>query len=894
MVQGSRDSFGLARTLEVHGERYRYLALPEAERAGLGEVSRLPVSLKALLENLLRHEDGEVVSPEDIRALAAWAQGRRAGREVAFHPVRVLMPDSSGIPLLADLAAMRDAMAALGGDPARVDPRVPLDLVVDHSVMVDVAGTPGAVRRNLEAELARNGERYAFLRWARQAFTGLRVVPPGTGICHQVNLEYLARVVWTEERDGERLAFPDALVGMDSHTPMVNGLGVLGWGVGGIEAAAAMLGQPIALCIPEVVGVRLVGRSRGHVTTTDLALTLTERLRAKGVLARFVEFCGPGVARLTLPERATLANMAPEYGATVALFPIDRETLRYLSLSGRSRAHVRLVEAYARAQGLWLEEATPEPAFTDVLELDLGAVEPSLAGPRRPQDRVPLAQVPASFRRELEGTLGAGSPAALDAATPERPPFRHGDVVLAAITSCTNTSNPSVMVAAGLLARNAVARGLRAKPWVKASLSPGSRVVTDYLAAAGLQPHLDALGFNVVGYGCMTCMGNSGPIAEEIAREIEERGLTVVAVLSGNRNFDARIHPSARASYLASPPLVVAYALAGSILVDLAREPLGHDLGGDPVYLRDIWPGDEEVRATIGRTLSAQMFRRRYASVFEGSEGWRRLPGGDGLTFAWDPASTYIRRPPFFEGMRREPRAPADVRGARPLLLLGDGVTTDHISPVSAIHPDGPAGRYLQGLGVAPRDFNAFASRRVNHEVMIRGTFANLRLRNEMVPGREGGLTLHMPDGELMTVYEAAIRYREEAVPLVVVAGREYGAGSSRDWAAKGTRLLGVRAVIAESFERIHRANLVGMGVLPLEFRDRMNRNTLGLDRSDTFDITGLAEGLQPRAEVECMVRRRDGTTLRVPLLCRIDTVRELAWYRNGGVLDHVLRALLA
>ena len=897
-------------TLRAGGRDYRYLSLPATERAGLAGISRLPASLKILLEGLLRHEDGRRVEARHVRALAGWTEARRAAGEIPFMPVRVLLPDSSGIPLLADLAAMRDAMRTLGGDPRRVDPRIPIDLVIDHSVIVEHAGRPDALRLNMALELERNRERYAFLRWAQQAFGNFRLVPPGNGILHQVNLEVLASVVRAVERDGRLIAMPDTLVGMDSHTPMINGLGVLGWGVGGIEAAAAMLGQPMQLRIPDVVGCRLTGRTRPGVTTTDVVLTLTQRLRGHGVVDAFVEFCGPGIASLALPQRATLANMAVEYGATTAFFPIDAETLRYLAVTGRGDAQVALVEAYAKAQGLWFEPGVDEPVFTQVLEYDLGEVEPCLAGPRRPEDRVPLSQVPADFERALArlgraaapasppavggGAAGPAGAASADAGSADARAanLRDGDVVIAAITSCTNTSNPSVLMAAGLLARNAVARGLRARPWVKTSLTPGSRIVTDYLAQAGLQPALDALGFQPAGYGCTSCMGNSGPLDEAVAAQIRERGLVATAVLSGNRNFESRIHPLARTNYLASPPLVVAYAIAGTVRIDLACEPLGHDPDGVPVYLRDLWPDDDEVNDAVSRFVTRGLFEARYGPGFSGSSEWDRLEAAAGERFAWPARSDYLRRPPFFDGQGRTPAPIADIVGARPLLMLGDSVTTDHISPIGAIPADSPAGRHLIEQGVAPRDFSFYGARRVNHDVMIRGTFANLQVRNELVPGTEGGVTRHMPDGATMSVHEAATRYRADGVPAVVVAGRDYGVGSSRDWAAKGTRLLGVRAVIAESFERIHRANLVGMGVLPLEFPAGTTRRTLGLTGEETFTVRGL-DGVTPLATVDCVIARADGSTVTVPMRVRIDTAVEGDWYRHGGVLNFVLLELL-
>ncbi|HXV23471.1 MAG TPA: aconitate hydratase AcnA [Alphaproteobacteria bacterium] len=888
------DSLKTRRTLSVAGRSYDYFSLAAAGNAVGADFTRLPVSLKVLLENLLRHEDGRTVRVDDVRAMAEWLKARSSTREIAYRPARVLMQDFTGVPAVVDLAAMRDAMERLGGDPERINPLSPVDLVIDHSVMVDVYGKPSAFARNVEIEYERNLERYAFLRWGQTAFADFRVVPPGTGICHQVNLEYLAQTIWSsKDQEGRQLAYPDTLVGTDSHTTMVNGLAVLGWGVGGIEAEAAMLGQPVSMVIPEVVGFTLTGRLREGSTATDLVLTVTQMLRKHGVVGRFVEFHGSGLDALSLADRATIANMAPEYGATCGFFPIDRETLRYLELTGRSPQRVKLVEAYAREQGLWRDAATPEPIFTDTLELDMGTVEPSLAGPKRPQDRVALSKASEEFRVALEKEIGTES-------VNKRAPMKgtdlklgHGDVVIAAITSCTNTSNPSVMVAAGLLARNARARGLAVKPWVKTSLAPGSQVVTDYLTAAGLQQDLDALGFSLVGYGCTTCIGNSGPLDEPVAGAIEEGGLTVASVLSGNRNFEGRVHPQVRANYLASPPLVVAYAIAGSIALDLTRDPIGLGRDGKPVYLRDIWPENAEIQAVIDRVVTPAMFRSRYANVFEGDLRWKEIKTAGGTTYKWDPDSTYVQFPPYFAGMSRKPDPILDIAGARPLAILGDSITTDHISPAGAIKKDSPAGRYLIEHQVRPIDFNSYGARRGNHEVMMRGTFANIRIRNEMLPGVEGGLTRHLPSGEVLAVYDAAMRYQSEDVPLIVVAGKEYGTGSSRDWAAKGTRLLGVKAVVAESFERIHRSNLVGMGVLPLQFHEGVTRKTLGLDGSELFDLTGLAGSLKPLAELALLIRRTDGRSDTASVLCRIDTADELDYYRHGGILHYVLRNLL-
>ena len=888
------NSLGSKSTLTVNGETFAYYSLAKAEAAGAGDFSRLPYSLKVLAENLLRNEDGMAVTVDDIRALGAWTETRTSDKEVNYHPARVLMPDISGIPLLGDLSAMRDAMARLGGDPATINPRTPIDFIVDHSVMVDVAGTADALRRNEEIEFARNRERYLFLKWAQKAYKNIRILPPGSGILHQVNLEYLARVVWTQETNGETVAYPDCLIGMDSHTPMINGMGIFGWGVGGIEAGTAMLGQPVSMVIPEVIGCRFTNTLPEGATATDLVLTVTETLRAKGVVQKFVEYCGPGLDTLSLTDRATVANMSPEYGATMGFFPVDQETLNYLKVTGRSDDQCALVEAYAKEQGLWRDSGAPEPAFTDVVEIDLSTVEPSLAGPYRPNQRARLSQVPARFAEALGEQAGPDAAKVTPATVKDRDfELGHGAVAIAAITSCTNTSNPAVMIGAGLLARNAVAKGLSKKPWVKASLAPGSRVVADYLAEADLQKDLDALGFNLVGFGCMTCMGNSGPLDEPIADAIAENDLVVASVLSGNRNFEGRVHPQCRVNFLASPPLVVAYALAGSVTIDLRNDPLGTGSDGNPVYLADIWPTTAEVQQAMSDTISAEMFRTRYADIADGGPEWQALDAGGGLTFDWNPASDYMRQPPYFTETEPEPEAVTDIRGARPLVMVGDMTTTDHISPVGTIDVEGAAGRYLIGEGVEQQDFNSFGARRSNHEVMIRGTFANIRIRNEMAPGTEGGFTRHMPDGETMTVFDAAMKYRDEGVPLVVVGGREYGTGSSRDWAAKGTRLLGIRAVIAEGLERIHRSNLIGMGVLPLQFKDGVTRKTLGLDGSETFDITGLENGIAPRMDVACRITRADGTSEDITLTCRLDTAVEVEYYRNGGMLHYVLRQSL-
>jgi aconitate hydratase len=878
----SRDSLGVVETLSVGGHAYGYFSLEAARTAGLKDIARLPFSLKVLLENLLRHEDGRTVTVDHIERLAAWPGHRGSADEVAFHPARIMMPDSSGLPLLADLAAMRDEMARLGGDPDGIGPVIPVDLIVDHSVSVDVAGTPDALSRNMAIEYERNRERFAFLKWARQSFGNLRVIPPGAGICHQINLEFLARVVWAVETGGTPLAYPDSLLGGDSHTPMINALGVFGWGVGGIEAASALLGQPVSVRVPEVVGCRLVGNAREGVTTTDVALTITEALRAKGVVQKFVEFHGPGLEELAVPDRASIANMAPEYGATMGFFPIDRRTLTYLTLSDRGAEQVALVEAYARAQGLWRDADTPEPGFTDILEVDLAAVEPCLAGPRRPQDRIRLVDVPDVAAKANEGT------------SPATGKVQNGDVVIAALTSCTNSSNPGVMIAAGLLARNAAARGLRTKPWVKTSFAPGSRVVADYLGKSGLQKHLDQLGFNVVGFGCTTCMGNSGPLEEAVAESIRQDDLVVAAVTSANRNFEGRAHPLCCATYLASPPLVVAYALIGTMSRDLTRDPLGEDTEGQPVRLADIWPSDREIEGVTNRAVTRELFRERYRDVFEGGAEWESLEAAEGTTFRWPASSSYILRPPFLDATGAEPEAVTDIVGARALLLLGDGITTDHISPVSAISADSLAGRHLIDIGVEPRDFNSFAARRVNHDVMMRGAFANVRLLNEMAPGTEGGFTRLMPEGKVVPVFEAARAYREEGVPLVVIAGKEYGTGSSRDWAAKATLLLGVRAVIAESFERIHRTNLVCMGVLPLQFREGTTRKNLDLDGSETFHVEGLADMTRPRIEVSLHIQRAAGPSASVPLCCRLDTAYEVEYFHHGGILKFALRGMVS
>ena len=881
------NTFGTLSTLSAGGAAVSFHSLEALERAGFPRVARLPYSLKVLLENLLRREDGRGVTADDVRTLAEWDPAAGGAREIAFMPARVLLQDFTGVPAVADLAAMRDGVARLGGDPARINPLQPAELVIDHSVQVDHFRGADAFDLNARLEFSRNRERYAFLKWGQQAFDNFRVVPPDTGIVHQVNLEHLARVVCVDDAAGRPLAYPDTLVGTDSHTTMVNGLGVVGWGVGGIEAEAAMLGQPISMLVPDVVGFKLVGRLPEGTTATDLVLTITERLRRHGVVGKFVEFFGPGLASLTLADRATLGNMSPEYGSTVAVCPIDQMTLDYLRLSGRDAGQVALVDAYARAQGLFGAPAD-DPVYAEVVEFDLGGVEPSIAGPRRPQDRVPLARAAPAFAQALD-TLRPGAEAPANGAGAG---LGHGAVVVAAITSCTNTSNPSVMIAAGLLAQKAHARGLKPKPWVKTSLAPGSMVVTEYLEAAGLLAPLAALGFHLVGYGCTTCIGNSGPLPEDVSAEVRSRDLVVASVLSGNRNFEGRVQPQVRANYLASPPLVVAYALAGSMTVDLTAAPLGQDRDGADVFLRDLWPTSAEVQAAMTAAVRPEQFTARYRGVFEGDARWQALPAPGGRRFDWDDASTYVRNPPFFDDLAPDPAPPRDVRGARVLALLGDSVTTDHISPAGAIPADGPAGAYLVSRGVEPRDFNSFGSRRGNHEVMMRGTFANIRLRNQLAPGTEGGWTRHQPDGEQMTIYDAAMRYQAAGVPLVVLAGREYGSGSSRDWAAKGTMLLGVRAVVAESFERIHRSNLVFMGVLPLQFQDGESAAGLGLTGREAFDVTGVADGLAPRGEVRVRAAAPDGAVREFTARVRIDTPDELAYYRHGGILKYVLRQL--
>jgi aconitate hydratase len=898
------NSFGTRKTLQVGGRSVQTYSLTTLQEAGYPEIGRLPYSLKILLENLLRHEDGRFVKSSDIEAMARWDVKSTSQKEISFAPARVLLQDFTGVPAVVDLAAMRDGIARLGGNPSRVNPLQPVELVIDHSVQVDYFGQANAFQLNAELEFSRNKERYAFLRWGQNAFANFRVVPPDTGIVHQVNLEYLARVVMTDDKPEGTVAYPDTLVGTDSHTTMINGLGVVGWGVGGIEAEAAMLGQPISMLIPPVLGFRLTGAMLEGATATDLVLTITERLRKHGVVGKFVEFFGPGLEHLTIADRATLGNMCPEYGATIAIFPIDEMTLDYMRLTGREASRVQLVDAYAKAQGLFRRPGDPDSVYTETIELDLATIEPSLAGPRRPQDRVSLKQAKSSFQTALgtlqarkaaaEATAVAPAAVAASVAVAEMPPEQqldHGAVVIAAITSCTNTSNPSVMIAAGLLAKRAVEHGLRSQPWVKTSLAPGSKVVTEYLRLAGLQPYLDQLGFNLVGYGCTTCIGNSGPLPDDVSADVETRNLVVASVLSGNRNFEGRIQQQVRANYLASPPLVVAYAIAGTMTKDLTTEPLGNDRAGKPVYLRDLWPAEREIQETMLRSVNAGMFREQYADVFSGDSRWQSLNVPTGDRFTWEPDSTYIRNPPFFDGITLQPAPLVDIAGARALALLGDSITTDHISPAGSIKKDSPAGKYLIAQGVQPSDFNSYGARRGNHEVMMRGTFANIRLRNLVAPGTEGGWTTYQPGGEVMTIYDAAMTYKDAGVPLLVLAGKEYGSGSSRDWAAKGTLLLGVRAVIAESFERIHRSNLVNMGVLPLQFQAGATAASLGLTGTEVFEIAGIATGLAPGGLVT--VRANGEKPIEFEAIVRIDTPEELVAFRHGGILPYVLRQLV-
>jgi len=921
------NSFGARSSLRVGDNEYEIYRLDALEQRGVS-LSRLPYSLRILLENLLRTEDGRTVTADDVLALANWQPKATPDREIAFTPARVILQDFTGVPCVVDLAAMRDAMAALGGDPAKINPLQPVELVIDHSVQVDAYGSEAALLINKDLEFERNKERYAFLRWGQTAFENFNVVPPGNGIVHQVNLEYLARVVFTSDENprasGPAQAYPDTLVGTDSHTTMINGLGVLGWGVGGIEAEAAMLGQPISMLIPQVVGFKLTGTLPEGATATDLVLTVTEMLRKKGVVGKFVEFYGPGLAALPLADRATIGNMAPEYGATCGIFPVDAETLRYLRFSGRSEERVALVEAYMKAQGLFHDEASPEPEYSDTLELDLGSVQPSVAGPKRPQDRVVLSEIGGNFASALPAILGPKAGAANQSGSGNTPgagaaqaladlahgsavtltmdeaehELHHGSVVIAAITSCTNTSNPSVMVAAGLLAKKAVEKGLHSKPWVKTSLAPGSKVVTEYLDKAGLTSFLDQLRFNTVGYGCTTCIGNSGPLPVEVSQAVEQGSLVVASVLSGNRNFEGRVQSEVKANYLMSPPLVVAFALAGRVDIDMATEPLGTGLDGQPVFLRDIWPSQAEVSETIAQAIQSDMYQRSYATVFVGDERWEGLDVPTGDRFAWDPASTYVRRPPYFDGMPAEPPARVtEIGGARVLAVLSDSITTDHISPAGSIKASSPAGKYLTEHGVEPKDFNSYGSRRGNDEVMVRGTFANVRLRNRLAPGTEGGWAPYLPTGEVLPLYDAAMRYKADGTPLLILAGKEYGSGSSRDWAAKGPYLQGIKAVIAESYERIHRSNLVGMGVLPLQFLPGQSAESLGLSGTETFDIVGLADavaaGFASGRELAVRATREDGTVLEFKALARIDTPQEVLYYQHGGILQYVLRQLL-
>ena len=897
------DSFKSRRTMTVGGKTYAYFSLVAAEKAGLKNISKLPYSMRVLLENLLRHEDGKTVKAEDVKAIASWLKDRKSDREIAFRPARVLMQDLTGVPAVVDLAAMRDAMKALGGDAEKINPLAEVDLVIDHSVMVDNFGHKSSFKKNVEIEYQRNMERYQFLRWGQQAFANFRVVPPGTGICHQVNLEYLGQTVWTrKKKEGKKTveyAFPDTLVGTDSHTTMINALSVLGWGVGGIEAEAAMLGQPISMLIPEVIGFRVKGKLREGVTATDLVLTVTQMLRQKGVVGKFVEFYGPGLDEMALEDRATIANMAPEYGATCGFFPIDAETIRYLKATGRKPARVALVEKYAKAQGLYRTAKSPEPVFTDTLSLDLDTVEPSLAGPRRPQDRVALSNAASEFATALIDTFKKGD----DATRRQKVEgteysIGHGDVVIAAITSCTNTSNPNVMIGAGLLARNAVKRGLKTKPWVKTSLAPGSQVVTDYLAKSGLNKPLDALGFELVGYGCTTCIGNSGPLPENVGKAVTDGDLVAGAVLSGNRNFEGRVHQQVRANYLASPMLVVAYALAGSLNINLTKDPVGYDKKNNPVYLKEIWPSPKEIAETIRKAVTPASFRKRYANVFQGDSHWRKVKVVKGQTYQWDIGSTYVKHPPYFEGMKVKPAPVQEVKGARVLALFGDSITTDHISPAGSIKASSPAGVYLQEHQIRQQDFNSYGSRRGNHEVMERGTFANIRIRNEMMGGKEGGNTIYYsdqyPSGQEMSIFDAAMAYAKDGMQTVVIAGKEYGTGSSRDWAAKGPKLQGVRAVITESFERIHRSNLIGMGIAPLCFEAGKTRNDYQLTGREAIDIPGLSGKLTPKMKVTATIHYPDGKTAELPLVLMIMTADEVAYFENGGILPYVLRNLLA
>lgn len=885
-----QDSLSTKSQLTVDGKTYNYYSLKEAEKKHFKGINRLPYSLKVLLENLLRFEDGNTVTTKDIKAIADWLHNKTSQHEIAFRPTRVLMQDFTGVPAVVDLAAMRTAIVKMGGNADKISPLSPVDLVIDHSVMVDKFASADALEVNTKIEIERNQERYEFLRWGQKAFSNFQVVPPGTGICHQVNLEYLGKTVWNSENNGQLYAYPDTLVGTDSHTTMINGLGVLGWGVGGIEAEAAMLGQPVSMLIPEVIGFKLSGKLKEGITATDLVLTVTQMLRKKGVVGKFVEFYGPGLNDLPLADRATISNMAPEYGATCGFFPVDKETIKYLELTGRDKHTIALVETYAKAQGMWYDKDNEEPVFTDSLHLDLGSIEPSLAGPKRPQDKVNLSSLPVEFNnflievgkeKEKEKTFSVKN---------KDFQMKHGHVVIAAITSCTNTSNPSVLMAAGLVAKKAIEKGLQRKPWVKSSLAPGSKVVTDYLRNAGLQTYLDQLGFNLVGYGCTTCIGNSGPLPDDISHCVAEHDLVVSSVLSGNRNFEGRVHPQVRANWLASPPLVVAYALCGTTCSDLSREPIGQDKEGNDVYLKDIWPSNEEIAAEVAK-VSGTMFRKEYAEVFKGDAHWQAIQTSSGQTYEWNPDSTYIQHPPFFENLSLKPEPLKPIKQAYVLALFGDSITTDHISPAGSIKASSPAGLYLKSKGVDEKDFNSYGSRRGNHEVMMRGTFANIRIRNEMTPGQEGGVTRYVPTGETMSIYDAAMRYQENQQDLVIIAGKEYGTGSSRDWAAKGTNLLGVKAVITESFERIHRSNLIGMGILPLQFKEGTTRKTLKLDGSERISIE-ISDKLTPGAMVPVTIERQDGDVEKIETLCRIDTADELEYYKNGGILQYVLRKI--
>ncbi len=894
MNRTRKNTFGSRSKLTVAGSTYRIIQLETLEKTGLGDISRLPFSIRILLENLLRKEDGIHVVPSDIEALCRWTPIRESETEIAFSPARVLMQDFTGVPALVDLAAMRDAVTKLGGDPQAVNPKIPVDLVIDHSIQVDKYASPDALRFNSDKEYQRNRERYGFLRWGQQSFHNFRVVPPATGICHQVNLEHLGQVVFTRSEDHETWAYPDTLVGTDSHTPMINGLGILGWGVGGIEAEASILGQPISLLIPDVIGVRFSGELSDGVTATDLVLTVTQILRKKKVVGKFVEYFGPGLSHLSVADRATLSNMSPEYGATIGFFPVDEHTLDYLRSTGRPQELVTLVENYTKQQGLFRTDSTPDPEYTDILELDLGSVEQSLAGPKRPQDRIGLKESKTAFASALRG-LGVENPQSVATGELAGGQFRmqHGHVVIAAITSCTNTSNPSVMIGAGLLAKKAVERGLQSKPWVKTSLAPGSKVVTDYLQASGLLPYLEKLGFGLVGYGCTTCIGNSGPLPDLIVRDIEKNGLVAVAVLSGNRNFEGRIHPHTRGNYLMSPLLVVAYALAGRMNIDLWNEPLGLDLEEKEVFLKDVWPSRDEVRSQVQRFVKKEMFERQYSEVFGGDERWLDLNAPETELYAWDPESTYMKAPPFLDGMSLEPAPLKDIVAARVLVMAGDSLTTDHISPAGAIPKDGPAGRYLIDLGIEPAEFNSFGSRRGNHEVMLRGTFGNIRLHNLLTPDREGGWTMYFPRNQHTSIYEAAMLYKQQDIPLIVLAGKEYGTGSSRDWAAKGTQLLGIKAVLAESFERIHRSNLIGMGVLPLQFLPGESCEFLGLRGTEVFAIVGIAQGLSPGKELPVTISNNQGEEKSFSVKCRVDTPEEMKYYLHGGILPYVIRRLL-